>query len=150
MISTKTITTDGTNVGTFLPMRTEFTGNGTPKTKLSLFSSTSTAVASTSSASSSSSSMKRSHSFKDTKDRHSTGSSSGYSSAATSIVNGKGFSSLPNSPNGKNESMDDMNATNMDSWDRIKNGEKFIVRGRRTNLDGTKEYLIEWCGKKLF
>lgn len=144
-------------------MRTEFKDwNATPNTKLSLFTSSSSTTAQQPTASTSanntanSSSLKRTRSFKDKSphDRHSTGSSSGYSSATTSITSAThtGYSSLPNSPNAKDRSsfLGDINSsvsTYFDCGSRIKNGEKFLVRGRRTKADGSKQYLIEWNGK---
>ncbi|XP_063705304.1 polycomb protein Pcl [Culicoides brevitarsis] len=135
IISTTTI---GSNVTTtFLPTRTEFKDwNATPNTKLALFNSSATSSATQPST------LKRSGSFKD-KDRHSTGSSSGYSSIAGSSHTG--YSSLPNSPNAKEKAS--LIDTYFENSHRLKNGEKFVVRGRRTKPDGSKQYLIEWSGK---
>lgn len=136
-------------------MRTEFKDwNATPNTKLVLFtssSSASTAPQTAPSSSSASTSLKRQSSFKEKSphDRHSTGSSSGYSSATTSIASSHaGYSSLPSSPNAKDRSsfLGDINSY-FEGGNRIKNGEKFIIRGRRTTADGQKQYLIEWNDK---
>lgn len=80
---------------------------------------------------------------KSTNERHSTGSI-----ATPSTSNG--FSSLPDTPI-KNSTMPILDqepsmSTYIGSIGHFPNGDKFLVRGRRTDTCGKKQYLIEWSG----
>lgn len=80
---------------------------------------------------------------KSTNERHSTGS-------ITTPSTSNGFSSLPHTPI-KDSTMPILDqestiSTYIDSIGRYPNGDKFLVRGRRTDTCGKKQYLIEWSG----